>query len=406
MKKKMNNKYKILWAATSINFISGLIYMWSIISKSLIYDLGWTSKQASLPYTTFTIFFVISMVLFGKMQDTKGPRKVATYGCILMGTGLILSGIFTTPIMLILTMGIVAGAGVGILNVTTSPPVVKWFPPEQKGMVTGIVVAGAGLSSTMYSPIANYLINSVGINKTFIYIGIAALFASIILAQILKNPESDYEVSESVKNKKTNQTKDYDWNEMLKSKDFYKLWIMLAFTSSAGLMIIGHITNIAKIQANWQTGFVLVILVSIFNTLGRILGGTLSDKIGRLNLIKIICIMQTLNMFLFHNYLSKISLSVGVAIVGLCYGAAFPVFPSAITDLYGLKNFGINYGLVFTGWGLGGIIGPMIAATIFDSVKSYDTAYIIAAVLLIISFAIAITFDYSKKRSANCSNVI
>lgn len=170
MEKTLNNKrYKVLWAAASINFITGLIYMWSVLSKSLVDDLGFTSKQASLPYTTFTISFVIAMVIFGKMQDEKGPRIVATFGCILMGSGLILSGIFTTPLMLVFTMGIMAGAGVGILNVSTSPPVVKWFPPEKKGMVTGIVVAGAGLSSTMYSPLANYLIKTVGIHKTFIY---------------------------------------------------------------------------------------------------------------------------------------------------------------------------------------------------------------------------------------------
>lgn len=399
MEKTLNSKrYKVLWAAASINFISGLIYMWSVISKSLIDDLGFTSKQASLPYTTFTISFVIAMVLFGKMQDNKGPRIVATFGCILMGSGLILSGIFTTPIMLVLTMGIIAGAGVGILNVSTSPPVVKWFPPEKKGMVTGIVVAGAGLSSAMYSPLANYSIKSVGIHKTFIYMGIAALFASIILAQILKNPSKadleDKERKEGIKGKVT----DYTWNEMLKSIYFYKLWIMLAFSSSAGLMIIGHITSIARIQANWEGGFILVILISIFNTFGRIMGGTLSDKIGRLNLMKIIFTIQALNMFMFSSYSNEAVLGIGVAITGFCYGAAFPVFPSTITDLYGLKNFGINFGLVFTGWGLGGIIGPMIAASIFDSVGNYNLSYIVAAILLIISIVIAFTFDTSRQK--------
>lgn len=400
MDKSINStRYKILWAATGINFISGLIYMWSVLSKSLIDDLGFTSKQASLPYTTFTISFVIAMILFGKIQDTKGPRLVATLGCILMGLGLILSGLFTTPIMLVFTMGIVAGAGVGILNVSTSPPVVKWFPPEKKGMVTGIVVAGAGLSSTMYSPLANYLLKNIGIHKTFIYMGIAALISSIIMAQLLKNPsQADLEDKEKAEGPKV-KVQDFTWYEMLKSAYFYKLWIMLAFSSSAGLMIIGHIVTIARIQANWEGGFILVILISIFNTIGRILGGTLSDKIGRLNLMKIIFTLQAVNMILFVNYSNAVVLGIGVAIVGLCYGAAFPVFPAAITDLYGLKNYGINFGLVFTGWALGGIIGPMIAASIFDSVGNYSSAYIVAAVLLVISIVIAFTFDRSKEKN-------
>lgn len=391
-----NNKRKqILWSAAGINFISGLIYMWSIISKSLVNDLGWTSKQASLPYTMFTISFVVAMVLFGKLQDTKGPRLVASIGSILMGSGLILSGVFTFPIMMVLTMGIVGGAGVGMLTVSTSPPVVKWFPPERKGMVTGIVVAGAGLSSTMYSPLANYLIGNIGISKTFIYIGMVALILSLSLAQRLKNPPNDY-VVDKASTKKRDNTRDFEWKEMLKSLNFYKVWIMLAFSSSAGLMIIGHISNIAQIQANWQAGFILVIFISIFNTLGRFLGGTISDKIGRINLLKAIFILQGINMFLFSRYTNVLVLSIGVAIVGFCYGAGFAVFPAAITDLYGMKNFGINYGLMFTGWGLGGIIGPMVAATIYDSSGRYNLAYVVAGTLLVISIIIASTFKISE----------
>lgn len=395
MDNTLNKKgHTVLWAAAGVNFLSGLIYMWSVISKSLVDDLNWTSKEASLPYTIFTISFVIAMVLFGKLQDTKGPRLTATIGCILMGTGLILSGIFTTPTMMILTMGIVAGAGVGMINVSTSPPVVKWFPPEKKGMVTGIVVAGAGLSSTFYSPVANYLINNIGVHKTFIYIGIVALVSSIIIAQNLKNPPEGFKPNKenSIKNENVNLSINFTWQEMMKSLNFYKLWIMLAFSSSAGLMIIGHISNIAKIQVGWQAGFILVILISIFNTLGRILGGAISDKIGRINLMKIIFILQGLNMFMFANYSNQVILSIGVAITGLCYGASFSVFPAAITDLYGIKNFGINYGLMFTGWGLGGIIGPMVGASIFDATNSYNKAYIVAAILLVISFFIASTF--------------
>jgi MFS family permease len=104
-------------------------------------------------------------------------------------------------------------------------------------------------------------------------------------------------------------------------------------------------------------------------------------------------------MFIFSSYSNKLVLAIGVSIVGLCYGAAFAVFPSAITDIYGLKNFGINYGLMFTGWGLGGIIGPMIAASMFDSVGNYKSAYMLAAILLIISIGIAMTFNMSKEKS-------
>lgn len=347
-----------------------------------------------------TVSFVIAMVVFGKVQDLKGPKLTVTLGGILMGVGLILSGIFTEPNIMILTMGIIAGAGIGTINASTAPPVVKWFPHEKKGMVTGIVVAGIGLSSAFYSPLANYLIKTVGLSKTFIYIGVGALILSVLLAQFLENPPEGFihKNINSKDKKEIKSSKDCTWQEMIRTADFYKLWLMLAFSSSAGLMIIGHISNIAKIQVNWQGGFILVILLAIFNTLGRVLGGTLSDKMDRINLMKLIFIFQGINMFMFPRYSNVVLLSIGVAIAGLCYGAGFAIFPAAATDRYGVKNFGINYGLIYTGWGIGGIIGPMTAAAIFDSTGNYNSAYIVAAVLMIIATIIGLTFRHERSK--------
>ncbi|MBU5313265.1 OFA family MFS transporter [Tissierella carlieri] len=392
-------KYKVLWAATLTNVIAGLVYIWSVISKALIEDLNWTSKEASLPYTMVTVFFVIAMVIFGKIQDEKGPKLTVTIGGILMGAGLIFSGIFTDPKIMILTMGVIAGTGIGTVNASTVPPAVKWFPHEKKGMITGIVVAGVGLSSVFYSPLANYLIDKVGISKTFIYIGVGALILTLILAQLLENPPEGFlsQKTTSTEKKKDKASNDFTWKEMIKTLNFYKLWLMLTFSSSAGLMIIGHVSSIAKSQVNWQAGFILVILLSIFNALGRILGGTLSDKIGRVSLMKMVFILQGVNMFLFAKYSNIGLLAIGVAIAGLCYGAGFSVFPATVTDLYGIKNFGINYGLTYTGWGVGGIIGPMTAAAIFDSTHNYNTAYIVAGILLVISTIIAFTFKSERQ---------
>ncbi|MCS4470733.1 OFA family MFS transporter [Clostridium botulinum] len=265
-------------------------------------------------------------------------------------------------------------------------------------MVTGIVVAGIGLSSAFYSPLANYLIKIAGLSKTFIYIGVGALISSVLLAQFLENPPEDFVHKDinSNEEKYIKSSTDCTWQEMIKTRDFYKLWLMLAFSSSAGLMIIGHISNIAKIQVNWQGGFILVILLAIFNTLGRVLGGTLSDKMDRINLMKLIFILQGINMFIFPRYSNVGLLSIGVAIAGLCYGAGFAIFPAAVTDRYGVKNFGINYGLTYTGWGIGGVIGPMTAATIFDATGNYNSAYIVAAVLMIIATIIGLTFSPKK----------
>ncbi|MDR7857477.1 OFA family MFS transporter [Tissierella sp.] len=382
--------YAVLWAATGINFISAILYVWSVISKALVNQLNWTSKEASLPYTTLTICFVIAMVIFGKIVDSKGPTLPSLIGSILIGLGLIFSGFTTNPTIMILTMGVLVGVGSGIINVATTSTGVKWFPPEKKGMVTGIVVAGVGLSSAFYSPLSNYLIKAVGISKTFIYLGIFILLIAVPLSLLIKSPPKDLNFGDKKKEVHKSPSKDHDWKYMLMDTHFYKLWLMLGFSSSAGLMIVGHISNIAKLQVGWEAGFILVIILALFNSLGRFLGGFISDKIPRLALIRIIFVVQGINMFLFTMYSNVYLLSIGVAVTGLCYGGGFSIFPAMASDAYGSKNFGMNYGVLFTAWGLGGVIGPMTAATLLDSSGSYKYAYITASVLLII--AIAITF--------------
>jgi MFS family permease len=313
--------------------------------------------------------------------------------------------------MLVVTFGIIAGAGIGTANVATVPPAVKWFPPAKKGMVTGVSVAGIGISAVVYSPLANSLLHSVGISKTFIYIGIGALVLMVVLSQFLMNPPEGYvpqsdgpakkQVQKAGPSAVSTPVPDKGLRDVFKSSSFYRLWIMFMFSSSAGLMIIAHAANIAKFQISWEGGFYMVILLAVFNAAGRILGGLVSDKIGRINLMRIIFGLQAVNMLVFSFYSSIALLAVGIAVAGLCYGAGFSVFPASVMDLFGMKNFGVNYGLIMTGWGLGGVIGPMTAAAVFDANKNYGMAYIIAGILLVVTFFI--TFTFRQKKTANIS---
>lgn len=393
-------------AATGINLILGVLYIWSIMSKALVKELGWTSTEASLPYTVCIAAFAIVMVFAGKVQDIKGPRLSSTLGGILLGGGLLLSGISTTPLMMLITFGVLGGAGIGFCYAATTPPAVKWFPAHKKGLISGIVVSGVGFAAVYISPLTNSLLINNGISKTFLYLGIGALILLITFSQLLFDPPATFspQAASPVKNDNINKTemkkgnkKDYDWRDMVKTLDFYKLWIMYAFTSSAGLMIIGHIAIIANMQAQWENGYLLVVISAIFNTLGRIVAGLASDRFGHLNTMRFIFMLQALNMLFFGQYLSSGSLALGVAIAGLCYGALFTVFPAATAESYGIKNLGVNYGLIFTAWGFAGIIGPLLAARIFDSTGSYNASYIVSAILLIIAGAVSFTFTAKEK---------
>lgn len=400
--KKNQKAWSVLAAATGINFIAGLLYIWSVISRGLVQEMGWTSKQASLPYTCATISFVVAMMVFGRIQDKMGPKVTVVTAGALIGTGLILSGLFLSPWTMVLTFGIMTGAGIGISNVSTTPPAVKWFPPRKKGMVTGIVVAGVGIASVFYSPLSHSFIATVGIARTLIYIGVFALVMILLFSRFLANPpENHLYVEETGKRQTAKQQEkapadlhspDVDSHLMLRRLDFYLLWIMLAFASAAGLMIIGHAASITKVQIGWEGGFILVGMLAVFNAAGRFIGGAISDKIDKMTLLRIIFLVQAMNMLLFTSYRSVPMLAVGVALAGLSYGATFSVFPSTLMHLYGVKHFGANYGLMMSAWGVGGIIGPMTAAAVFDASGGYGPAYLIAFSLLVVASVLTIFF--------------
>jgi len=165
---------------------------------------------------------------------------------------------------------------------------------------------------------------------------------------------------------------------------------MFALSSSAGLMIIGNLAAISLEQASWDKGFFLVGLLAIFNALGRIGAGLLSDKIGRIRTLTLVLAIQGINMLLFASYVNPIGITIGTMLAGIGYGSLLSLFPSLTADFYGVKNFGGNYGVLYTAWGISGTIGPIMAAVIVDSTGSYNLAYLISAGLLIFAIGISL----------------
>ncbi len=425
MKNLKRQGWIVLATATGINFLAGLLYIWSVIKTGLKNDLGWNDMQATLPYTVAIVAFVCTMVGIGKLQDIKGPRLTATLSGILMGSGLILSSLHTDPTLMIITFGVITGAGCGISNVSTVPPAVKWFSPTKKGMVTGVVVAGVALASVFYSPFTHTLIGtkenpSLGLSGTFLVMGIGILILTVFFAQFLKNPPIGFDAATSTiadaghataaieAEKVKNFGADLNWMQLLKRLDFYKLWIMFAFASAAGLFVIGNVMQIAAGQSGMikadidKYSFLLVILLAIFNAIGRFLGGSLADKIHHYTLLSIIFAVAATNIALFSVYNNIVLVSIGIAVAGLCYGAGFAAFPTIMVSNYGVKNYGSNYGIIMTAWGVGSIIGPMVAAAIRDSSGTYTAAYFFCCALLVIALLIALATRFGKKE--NCCN--
>lgn len=385
-------------AGMGLNLALGILYAWSVFSKQLTESVdrggfGWTKTQGTLPYTVAIACFALMMVPAGRLQDRLGPRVIASAGGVLTGVGLIVAS-FATPASIlpaIVGFGLLAGTGFGLGYAAATPAAVKWFPPEKKGLVTGLVVAGFGLAPVYIAPLSKHLLATYGVSQSFRILGIAFLVTATAFAQLIRNPPVPAAQPAGAGAAATAPGRDQTWREMLRTPAFYSLYLQYACAATAGLMIIGHMAKIVAVQSGntIKVGFVFVALLAVFNASGRIVAGIISDYVGRVVTIALVCVLQALAMFLFSGFTTIGGFIVASGVVGFCYGACLSLFPATAADYWGTKNLGLNYGILFTAWGLGGVVGPTLAGRIADSTGSYAAAYNIAGGLLMFAFLLA-----------------
>jgi len=388
--------------AILIQLCLGAIYAWSVFRKPLQgAPLNLTPTQATLPFAFVLIFFALATIVGGRWQDKKGPRVVAITGGILLGLGLILSGLTKSFLGILLSYGILSGIGIGFAYVCPISVGVKWFP-DMRGLITGISVAGFGAGALIVAPIARSLIDTINVFNTFIVLGIVFLILVIIGALILRNPPEGYK-PEGWTPPPTSQATTYSYSplEMLSTYQFYLIWLIYFFGCATGLMIIGQTSPIGQDLAKLtkETAAFAVSLLAIFNAFGRIFWGKISDWIGRMKALFLIFLICGIAVFLYTIIPSlPFYYWLGVSLVGLCFGGYLAVFPAVTADFYGTKNVGMNYGLVFTAYGVGGLLGNIFAPQVLERTKSYNLAFIVAGILCILGAIITFFIKQPKRK--------
>ena len=403
-----NKGWRVTFAGTGVNLVLGVLYAWSVIALYLRDNLAWTATQTQIPYMVACGMFALLMVPGGRLQDRIGPRFVIMAAAVFAGLGFIGSATFMTVAGLSICFGVLFGTAIGLGYSSTTPPAMKWFGPQRRGLVTGLVVSGFGVAAVYAAPVADFLIGRIGIEQTFFVFGIAAFIVIMLLAQVITNPPAGYVPPDATKGEQKADQKtpapkpapaavSLDWNEMVRTPQFYLLWAMFCFGSLAGLMIIGQLASIAIQQSGVALGFVLVAVLAIFNAAGRIAGGVAFDRMGQTPTLLLIFAVQALNFLFFNMYVNPITLLIGTIVAGLCYGACLSVFPATTASLFGVRNLGVNYGLIFTAWGAGGVFGGLLGGMVFDRTGTFLNAYLIAAALCFIGVALTLVLAAKGK---------
>lgn len=387
-----NRGWLVTFSGTGINLALGILYAWSLTKGAIEKEFGWKAEQLNDPYALCCLVFAFAMILAGRCQDKFGPRLTATIGGLLVGAGFLLCSTTNSYGVWLLGFGVLAGIGIGFGYSSATPPALKWFPPSKTGLIAGLVVAGFGLAPVYLAPTSQYLLGHYQVKSTMLILGIAFTVIVCGLAQLLRNPPAGYVAGAkpaapgvAAKPAGVNSTP----GEILRTPGFYLLWVIYFIGSGAGLMVIGSVSGMAK-KSMGDSAFIAVAVMAIGNAAGRIVSGVLSDKIGRRWTLMIVLLFQAVLMFAAIPLVSSKTTAAVVIVllatlIGFNYGANLSLFPSFAKDLWGLKTFGMNYGILFTAWGVGGLVLPRLQQMLTAKAGgSYTTSFITAGALLVV----------------------
>jgi OFA family oxalate/formate antiporter-like MFS transporter len=396
------NRWWRVVGGLSMNLALGTLYAWSVFVAPLEERFGWKRTETSMAFTIAIVAFAAAFIVAGRLQDGFGPFWVSVASALLVGLGYWMCAGTTTLNHLYLWFGLVVGVGLGFGYATPIPVMAKWFP-DHRGLAVGLAVAGFGGGSAIFGPLcAQWLIPTFGLPDTFRILAVVFLVMTLVGAFLLQDPPPGYRPEGWSPDLAPAQAKatsyEFTPREMLRTPAFYLMWIAFALGTSAGLMVISQLTPFARERGIAPAAASAALLVGAAGSAaGRTLSGWMSDAIGRLNALRLMIGVSIVAMpLLFAAAGTAVGLYAAVFVVYWCFGTQLSVNASTASDFWGTKNAGINYGLLYTAYGVAGVIGPRIGSWAFVEFHSYRIAFDVAAGLA----AVALVCELIARRPA------
>lgn len=383
------NRWGMLAAHVCINFVLGGVYAFSYFKTPLMEQYHWDPAMLALAFSINMGIIPIPMILGGKMIDSGKGKQAIVIGGILFSVGFILSGFVENLYLLFLTYGLLAGLGSGLAFTGNLNNILKFFP-DRRGLASGIVLAGVGVGTLLCTKLAEFFMSQTNdVSQALLYLGIVYLVVIFVVQFFIRSaPAKD---SGGI----AASPMDKDYHQMLHDPRFWLLFAILALGVFSGMVISSSSAQIGMMQYGLASGAIVVSLVSIFNSIGRLFWGSVADKLGAYHTLMAVYLFLALCMLALLFFTGNTAMFYFSALgVGFGYAGILVIFPGLTSQNFGMRNQGLNYGFMYFGFAVGAVIAPYITSAIAKYSGSYDTVFILTTCLLVLG---VILIMYTQK---------
>lgn len=377
---KTTNRYLVAACGVLLHLMLGSTYAWSVYRNPIMTETGWSQSAIAFAFSLAIFCLGLSAAFMGRLVERFGPRLIGTISAILYAGGNALTGLAidveSLP-LLYLGYGILGGLGLGAGYITPVSTIIKWFP-DKKGLATGLAIMGFGFASLLTSPVAQWLIDKVGLVTTFYVLALIYGLVMLVSAQGIKRPSQSDLDRLSPGSTSQNPVSGLLAKEALKRSEFYLLWLILFINIACGLGLISVVAPMAQDLAGLsaEKAAVVVGLMGIFNGFGRLLWAALSDYIGRPRVVALVFVTNILMTLALWRIPNAPVFVITMAILMTCYGAGFSLIPPYLSDLFGTKELAALHGYILTAWAMAALVGPMLLSVTYERTGSYQLTLI------------------------------
>ena len=410
-------RYLIILLCTGLQLCFGTVYAWSFFQTMLVRQLGWSNTDTAIAFGITIFSLGIAAAWAGMALPRLGPRKLALAGSILFSLGYLVAALaldLNSLPLFYFGYGVIGGAGIGFGYVTPVATAAKWFP-DRKGLATGIVVMGFGIGAFLFSRLlAPFLVVQTEEDLPQIFMWLGIIFAAVLIPSslLISDPPRNFAPAGGAADSAAEPVgSDHPRfvRRCLRSREFILIWLIFFFNISAGISVISFQSPL--LQDVWglaepgldplilaEYGAMLIAVSSLFNGLGRLFWGLLSDHIGRVTVFRILLASQMVVFAILMTERDPWVFSALVCYILLCFGGGFATMPSFIVDVFGSKNMSAIYGAMLTAWAAAGIVGPLYVGYYKDMHPDRAVIYCFLVGMLILGLGLIFSFLLGTER--------